>query len=119
MRRNPAESSKALGPSRGTFLRTVPGAKRTLRLTVIDNAARQPLADPGDSRQQRRGGRVDVNAYGVDAVLNHRIEGARKFVFAEIVLILAAADRLAAITHHVEDADEESWHVAPLRRWLR
>jgi len=45
-------------------------------------------------RQQRRGGGVDLNAYGVDAVLNHRIKGARKFVFAEIVLILADADRL-------------------------
>ena len=31
---------------------------------------------------------------GVDAILDHRMEGARKFVFAQIVLILADADRL-------------------------
>jgi hypothetical protein len=28
-------------------------------------------------------------------------------------------NRRAEITHHVEDADEDSWHVVPLRRWLR
>src|SRR5205807_3532135 len=37
-------------------------AKRTMRLTVTDNAARQPFADTGDSRQQQRRRRVDVNA---------------------------------------------------------
>ena len=70
------------------------GAKRTVRLTVTDNAARQSFADAGDARQQRRGGCVDVNAHGIDAVLDHRIKGARQFLFAEIVLILAHADRL-------------------------
>ena len=69
-------------------------AKRTMRLTVTDNAARQSFADTGDSRQQQRRRRVDVNAHGVDAILDHGIEGARKFVFAKIVLILADADRL-------------------------
>jgi hypothetical protein len=38
--------------------------------------------------------RVDVNPHSVDAILDHRIEGAGKFVFAEIVLVLAHADRL-------------------------
>ena len=37
--------------------------------------------------------RVDVNPNGVDAILDDRIERAREFVFAEIVLILAHADR--------------------------
>src|SRR5438105_2138983 len=69
------------------------GAKRTARLTVADDAARQSVADAGNSRQQRRGCRVDVNAHGVDAILDYRIEGAREFLFAEIVLILAHADR--------------------------
>jgi hypothetical protein len=54
---------------------------------------RQSVADAGDARQQRRGRRVDVYAHGVDAILDHRIEGTRKFVFAQIVLILAHADR--------------------------
>src|SRR5207237_9630442 len=70
------------------------GAKRTAHLTVADDAARQSVADAGNSRQQRRGCRVDVNPHGVDAILDYRIEGTRKFVFAEIVLILAHADRL-------------------------
>src|SRR2546423_6126156 len=37
---------------------------------------------------------LTVNAHGVDTVLDHRIEGARKFLCAEIVLILPHADRL-------------------------
>ena len=53
-----------------------------------------PSADAGNSRQQRRRGRVDVDAHSVDTILDHLIERARKFVFAEIVLILAHADRL-------------------------
>jgi hypothetical protein len=28
-------------------------------------------------------------------------------------------NRRAEITHHVEDADKDSWHVAPRWRWLR
>jgi hypothetical protein len=83
---------ESLGPEPRHLLERRAGAKRTMRLTVADDAARQSIADAGNSRQQRRGCRVDVNAHGVDAILDYRIEGARKFVFAEIVLILANAD---------------------------
>src|SRR6516225_9847481 len=82
------------GPSRGTFFEIRPVAKRTGPLTVSDKAAGQSFADPRDSRQRRRRGSVDVNTHGVDTILYHRIEGARKFVFAKIMLILAHADRL-------------------------
>jgi hypothetical protein len=48
---------------------------------------------PAFAKVSSGSGRVDVNAHGVDAVLDYRIERARKSVFAEIVLILAHADR--------------------------
>jgi hypothetical protein len=70
----------SLGSEPRYLLEDRAGAKRTVRLTVTDNAARQSFADAGDARQQRRGGRVDVNAHRVDAVLDHRIEGARQFL---------------------------------------
>src|SRR6266446_4568765 len=90
----PCRKLESLGPEPRYLLEDHAGRKGTVRLTVIDNAVRQSFADAGDSRQQRRGRRVDVNPYGIDAILDHRIEGARKFVFAEIVLILADTNRL-------------------------
>src|SRR5205807_9162600 len=89
----PCRKLESLGPEPWHLLERRAGAKRTARLTVADDAARQSVADAGNSRQQRRGCRVDVNAHGVDAILDYRIEGAREFLFAEIVLILAHADR--------------------------
>src|ERR1700680_3785308 len=85
---------ESLGPEPGYLPEGRAAAKRTVLLTVTDNVARQSFADAGDFRKQRRRRRVDVNADGVDAILDHRMEGARKFVFAQIVLILADADRL-------------------------
>src|SRR5258707_14226947 len=57
-------------------------------------AVDSPVEGAGDLRQQRRRRRVNVNAAGVDAILDHRIEGARKFVFAHIVLIFTHVKRL-------------------------
>jgi hypothetical protein len=90
----PCRKLESLGPEPRHLLENRAGAKRTVRLTVNNNAVRQSFADAGDSRQQGRGRRVDVNPHGVDAILDHRIDRPRKFVFAEIVLILADADRL-------------------------
>ena len=89
----PCRKLESLGPEPWHLLERRAGAKRTVRLPVADDAARQSVADAGNSRQQRRGCRVDVNAHGIDAILDYRIEGAREFLFAEIVLILAHADR--------------------------
>src|SRR5439155_12302613 len=85
---------KSLGPEPRYLLEDRASAKRTVRLAVADNAVRQSFTDAGDSRQQRRRRRVDVDPHDVDAILDHRIEGARKLMFAEIVLVLADADRL-------------------------
>src|SRR6267378_3394420 len=67
---------ESLGPQPRYLLEDRAGAERTVRLTVSDNAARQSLTDARDSRQQRRRRRIDVNPYGIDAILDHRIEGA-------------------------------------------
>src|SRR5271167_4013075 len=55
---------ESLGPEARYLLEDRAGAKRTVRLTVTDNAARQSVADAGDSGQQRRGRGVDVHPYG-------------------------------------------------------
>jgi hypothetical protein len=46
-----------------------------------------PMPETRDSK--RRGCRVEVHSHGVDAILDDRTEGAREFVFAEIVYLLA------------------------------
>ena len=48
---------------------------------------------PGDTGQQRRRGGVDVGADGIDAVLDDGVERPRQLDLADVVLILADADR--------------------------
>src|SRR4051794_17676706 len=90
----PRRKLESLGSEPWHLFEGCAAAERTLPLTVNNDAARQSVADTGDARQQRRRRRVDVHPHRVDAILHHRIEGARKFWSAEIVLILADADRL-------------------------
>ena len=54
---------------------------------------------PGHARQQRRRGGVDVHADRVHAILDHRIERARQLGLADIVLVLADADRFRIDLH--------------------
>ena len=54
-----------------------------------------------DARQQRRRGRIHVDADRVHAVLDHRIERARQLGLIHIVLILADADRLRIDLHQL------------------
>jgi len=54
----------------------------------------QPRADPRYPRQQRRRGDVGIDSDRVDAILHHRIERARQFALAKVMLILPDADRL-------------------------
>ena len=61
---------------------------------MLHDALREARADARHPRQQGRGRGVGVDADGIDAVLDHRIERARQPGFAEIVLVLADADRL-------------------------
>jgi hypothetical protein len=61
---------------------------------VLDDALRQPSADPRYPRQQRRRGGVGIDSDRVDAILHHRIERARQFALAKVMLILSDADRL-------------------------
>ena len=69
--------------------------ERTVLLTVTDNAARQSFADAGNSRQQRRRCRVDVDAYGVHTILDHRIDasGVHPEAYPVVRRILAATKR--------------------------
>ncbi len=61
---------------------------------MLHDALREARTNARHARQQRCRCRIDVDADRVDAILDHRIERARQMAFAEIVLILADADRL-------------------------
>ncbi len=98
MRRNPAASSKVLGPRPGTFLSAVrerngPWPSRWATILAASDAP------PRDLGQQGRGGGVHVDADRVHRVLHHRREGRDSFALADIVLVLADADRLRVDLH--------------------
>ena len=78
MRRKPALCSKALAPSRGTSFSAARVREGPMRLAMDDDRLRQRLADARDARQQRGRGGVDVDADRVDAILDHRVERARR-----------------------------------------
>src|SRR5229473_8549991 len=54
---------------------------------MLDDALRQPRADPRYPRQQRSRGDVGIDSDRVDAILHHRIERARQFALAKVMLI--------------------------------
>ena len=62
------------------LLERLAGAERTMGVAVQDDILRQTRSNSRDARQQRRGGRVGVDADRIDAILDHRIERARQFV---------------------------------------
>ena len=88
-----------LGAEPRHLLQRLAGPEGAVRVAVGDDALRQRLADARDARQQRRRCRVEVDADAVDAILDHGIERARQLEFAEIVLVLADADRLRIDLH--------------------
>ena len=53
----------------------------------------QTRADTRYARQQRRRSGVGIDPHRVHAILYHGVERARQFVFAQIMLVLADADR--------------------------
>ena len=59
-----------------------------------DDVGGKRLIEARHVRQQRRRGRVDVDADRVDAILDHRIERARETALVDVVLILPDADGL-------------------------
>jgi hypothetical protein len=76
------------------FPERLPVAKGAVPVAVGDDVRRQRRAESGDARQQRRRGGVDVDADGVHAVLDDRVERLGQPGLADVVLVLADADRL-------------------------
>jgi len=69
------------------------GLETSFAVTMLDDGVGDRRAETGHARKKRRGGGVGVDADRVDAILDDRVERARELVFAEIVLVLADADR--------------------------
>jgi hypothetical protein len=70
----------------------VSGRRRWHRGSVHDVAASQSGIQAGDAGEQRRRGGIDIDADGVDAILDHRIQTPRQLGLRNVVLVLADAD---------------------------
>ena len=88
--------------------------ERAIVVAVLDDALREPRADARYPRQQRRRGGVGIDSDRVDAILNHRIERARQFALAKVMLVLPDPDRLRI------DLDQfGQWILQPSRNRYR
>ena len=101
IRRKPAACWNVRSPTRGTF-----SSCRRLRNGAVlvaerDDVLGERFVEAGDAREQRRRRGVDVGADGVDAVLDDRVELLRQLRLADVVLILADADRLRLDAHEL------------------
>src|SRR5690606_29871416 len=67
----PGALFEGLRPEPGNILQRRARAERSVRLAVLHDRLRQPGADTRHAGQQRRRGGVQVDADGVDAVLDH------------------------------------------------
>ena len=63
--------------------------KRTLGIAMLNDALGHRSAKPGNTRQQRRRCRVEVDTDRIDAILDHCIEASGQFTLIDIMLILA------------------------------
>jgi hypothetical protein len=99
MRRKPAASSKVFSPRRGTSLSAWRLRKAPCLVAVGDDVRRQRRAEAGDASEQRHRGGVDVDSDGVHAVLDHRGERLGQPGLADVMLVLADADRLRIDLH--------------------
>ena len=90
---------ESLRPQPRHLLQRLARFERAVGVAMLHDALREAGPDAGHPRQQRRGGGVGVDADRVDAILDHGVERARQFGFAEIVLILADPDRLRIDLH--------------------
>ncbi len=73
--------------------------KRTVAVAVLHHVFGDAGAQSGDAGQQRRRCRVDVDADGIHAILDARIQRVRELDLVHVVLVLADADRLGLDLH--------------------
>ena len=67
--------------------------ERAVFVSMGHDAFGQLGADAGDVAQQRGRSRVEVNAHAVDRRLDHRIQRLGQFLFVQVVLVHAHANR--------------------------
>ncbi|GCC48968.1 hypothetical protein chiPu_0032975, partial [Chiloscyllium punctatum] len=85
---------EGLRPEPRHVLQRLARLERAVGVAVLHDALRQSSADTRHAREQRHRGGVGIDADRVHAVLHHGIERTRELGLAEIVLVLADADRL-------------------------
>ena len=66
---------EGLGAEARDRLERRPRPERAVGVPVRDDAVREPGGDAGDASKERSRGGVDVDTHGVDAVLDHGVEG--------------------------------------------
>src|SRR6516164_4666961 len=89
------------GPQSRHVLQRLARFECTVRVAMLHDVLREAWTNARHTRQERGRRRVDVDADSVDAVLDHGIERARQMAFAEVMLILANADRLGLDLHEL------------------
>jgi hypothetical protein len=75
--------------------------ERAFFVAVCDDALGQAGAQPGDPRQQRGAGRVQLHAHAVHAALHHLVQLLRQKWLEHVVLILADPDALGVELHQL------------------
>ena len=94
---------EGLGAEARHFLQRGAAAQRPLGVAKGDDIGGQQFADAGNAGEQRRRGRVDIDADRVDAIFHHGVERARQLRFGDIVLILTDADGFGVDLHEFRE----------------
>ena len=85
---------EGLGAQPGHGQKIATGAEGAVGAAEADNGVGACGRKAGNAAQKRGAGRIDVDADGVDAVLDDRVEAMRQLLLVNVVLILTHADRL-------------------------
>ena len=92
---------KGLRPQLGHFQKLFPAGESAVGFSVLHDIFRDGLCDSRNIFQQRRGGRIQIHAHPVHAVLHHALQGLRQLLLVHVVLILAHADGLGIDLHQL------------------
>lgn len=100
-----AEEARALLERFGAELRHLfqlaAGGERAVLLAVGDDVLCRRGVQAGHLLQKRRGGRIEVDADGIDTIFHHGVQCSGQLLLRHIMLILADADGLRVDLHEL------------------
>ena len=84
---------KGFSTQAGNFHQVSAAGKCAVRITPAHHRLCHRLAQARDAGQQRHAGSVQVHAYAVNAIFDHRVKAARQVRLVDVMLVLADANR--------------------------